>query len=68
MLIAAEDAVAVAAQKHGISWRRPAGNVEYIARIMRKGGRIIVHVSDFGSIMTMLPTYAKNFADATASL
>ena len=65
-LIAAEDAVAAAAKKHGIAWGRPAGNVEQIARIMRKGGRLIAHGSDFGAMMAMLPTYAKNLAEGTA--
>lgn len=65
-MTAAEDAVAAAAKKHGIAWGRPAGNVEHIARVMRKGGRLIAHGSDFGAIMTMLPTYAKNLAEGTA--
>jgi 2-keto-3-deoxy-L-rhamnonate aldolase RhmA len=65
-MIAAEDAVAAAAKKHGIAWGRPAGNVEHIARIMQKGGRLIAHGSDFGAMMTMLPTYAKNLAEGTA--
>lgn len=62
-MIAAEDAVAAAAAKHGIAWGRPGGNVEQIARIAKKGGRLIAHGSDFGAIMTMLPVYAKNLAD-----
>ena len=65
-MTAAEDAVAAAAKKHRIAWGRPAGNVEQIARVMRKGGRLIAHGSDFGAIMTMLPTYAKNLAEGTA--
>lgn len=67
-MIAAEDAVAAAAKKHGIAWGRPAGSAEHIAQVMRKGGRIITHGSDFAALWTMLPNYAKNFADATAGL
>ncbi|MDZ4804857.1 MAG: aldolase/citrate lyase family protein [Candidatus Eisenbacteria bacterium] len=63
-MAAAEDAVATAAAKHGIAWGRPGGNVEQIARIARKGGKLIAHGSDFGATMTMLPAYAKNLADA----
>lgn len=65
-MTAAEDAVAAAAAKHQIAWGRPAGNVEQIARITRKGGKLIAHGSDFGAVMTMLPTYAKNLADGFA--
>jgi 4-hydroxy-2-oxoheptanedioate aldolase len=65
-MTAAEDAVAAAAKKHGIAWGRPAGNVEQIARVTRKGGRLIAHGSDFWAMMTMLPTYAKNLAEGTA--
>lgn len=59
-LAAAEDAVAAAAAKHGIAWGRPGGNVDHIARIVRKGGKLIAHGSDFGAVMTMLPVWAKN--------
>ncbi|SDS49069.1 aldolase/citrate lyase family protein [Opitutus sp. GAS368] len=62
----AEDAVAAAAARHRIAWGRPAGNVEQIARIVRKGGKLIAHGSDFGAIMTMLPVYAKNLSDGIA--
>ncbi len=65
-MTAAEDAVAAAAARHGIAWGRPGGNVEQIARIVRKGGKLIAHGSDFGAIMTMLPAYAKNLADGLA--
>jgi 4-hydroxy-2-oxoheptanedioate aldolase len=65
-MTAAEDTVAAAARKHGIAWGRPAGNVEQIARIARKGGKLIAHGSDFGAMMTMLPTYAKNLAEGIA--
>ncbi len=58
-MIAAEDAVAEAARRHGVAWGRPAGTVEQIARIARKGARLIVHGSDFGALMTMLPSYAQ---------
>ena len=63
-LIAAEDAVAQAAARHRIAWGRPAGNAEAIARIVRKGGRLIAHGSDFSAIMSMLPNFAKAFATA----
>lgn len=65
-MAAAEAAVAAAAAKHRIAWGRPAGSVEQIARIVRKGGKLIAHGSDFGAVMTMLPTYAKNLADGVA--
>lgn len=65
-MTAAEDAVAAAAAKHKIAWGRPGGNVEQIARITRKGGKLIAHGSDFAAVMTMLPTYAKNLADGIA--
>ena len=66
-MTAAEDAVAAAAAKHGVAWGRPGGNVEQIARIVRKGGKLIAHGSDFGAIMTMLPTYAKNLEQGIAN-
>lgn len=65
-MTAAEDAVATAAERHRIAWGRPAGSVEQIARIARKGGRLIAHGSDFGAVMSMLPTYANNFAAGLA--
>ncbi len=65
-MAAAEDAVAAAAAKHKIAWGRPAGNVEQVSRIARKGGKLIAHGSDFGAVMTALPTYAKNLADGIA--
>lgn len=65
-MTAAEDAVAAAAAKHKIAWGRPGGTVEQIARITRKGGKLIAHGSDFGAVMTMLPAYAKNLADGFA--
>jgi 4-hydroxy-2-oxoheptanedioate aldolase len=63
-MIAAEDAVAAAAARHKIAWGRPAGNAEAIAHVMKKGGRLIAHGSDFGAVMTMLPNFAKAFAAA----
>lgn len=65
-MTAAEDEVAAAAAKHGIAWGRPAGNVEQVARIAKKGGKLIAHGSDFGAVMTMLPVYAKTLADGLA--
>jgi len=65
-MTAAEDAVAAAAAKHRIAWGRPAGSVEQVTRIAKKGGKLIAHGSDFGAVMTMLPTYAKNLADGLA--
>lgn len=65
-MAAVEDTVAAAAARHRIAWGRPGGNVEQIARIARKGGKLIAHGSDFGAIMTMLPAYAKNLADGLA--
>jgi len=60
----AEDAVAAAAAKHHIAWGRPAGNAEQISRIATKGGRLIAHGSDFGSVMSMLPNFAKTLEDS----
>jgi 2-keto-3-deoxy-L-rhamnonate aldolase RhmA len=65
-LTAAEDAVASAATRHGIAWGRPAGSVEQIAHVVRKGGKLIAHGSDFGAVMTMLPVYAQNLAQGLA--
>ncbi len=65
-MTAAEDAVAAAAARHRIAWGRPAGSVEQIARIARKGGRLIAHGSDFAAVMSMLPPYAKNLAAGLA--
>lgn len=66
-MIAAEDAVAAAAAKHGIAWGRPGGNAEQIARIAAKGGKLIAHGSDFGAVMTMLPAFGKTLRDALGS-
>lgn len=63
-MIVAEDAVAAAAAKHGIAWGRPAGDTTQIARVAKKGGRLIAHGSDFGSVMSMLPTFGKTLAAA----
>lgn len=62
-MAAAEDAVAAAAARHRIAWGRPVGNVEQIRRVAGKGGRLLAHGSDFGALMTMLPTYARNLAE-----
>lgn len=60
----AEDAVAATAAKYGIAWGRPAGNAEQISRVAKKGGKLIAHGSDFGAVMTMLPTYGNTLAAA----
>lgn len=65
-MTAAEDAVAAAAAKHKIAWGRPGGNAEQIARITRKGGRLIAHGSDFAAVMISLPAFAKTLADGIA--
>jgi 2-keto-3-deoxy-L-rhamnonate aldolase RhmA len=62
-MVAAEDAVAAAAARHKIAWGRP-GAAAQISRISGKGGRLIAHGSDFGALMTMLPTFAKAFSEA----
>ena len=67
-MIAAENAVAAAAAKHHIAWGRPGGTIEQIARIAQKGGKLIAHGSDFGAVLTMLPTYAKNFEAGLAQV
>lgn len=63
-MTAAEDAVAAAAARHRIAWGRPGGTATQIQRIAAKGGTLIAHGSDFGSIMTMLPAYARDFGEA----
>lgn len=63
-MLAAEDAVAAAAARHRIAWGRPALHADDIARIARKGGRLIAHGSDFGALRTMLPAYGGAFAAA----
>jgi hypothetical protein len=63
-LVAAEDAVAAAAARHQIAWGRPGGGPAQIKRIAAKGGKLIAHGSDFGALMSMLPTYAKAFNEA----
>ncbi|MBW7894002.1 MAG: 4-hydroxy-2-oxovalerate aldolase [Opitutaceae bacterium] len=63
-LLAAEDAVAAAAAKHGIAWGRPAGTAAQIQHIFNKGGRLIAHGSDFGAVMTGLAAGGRTFADA----
>jgi hypothetical protein len=63
---AAENAVAEAAARHRIAWGRPVGGAEQIAHLVRKGGRLLAHGSDFGAIMNALPTYAKTLAEGIA--
>lgn len=63
-LLAAEDAVAAAAAKHGIAWGRPAGSAEQIKHVFAKGGRLIAHGSDFGSVMVGLAGGGQTFASA----
>lgn len=63
-LLAAEDAVAAAAAKHGIAWGRPAGSAEQIKHVFAKGGRLIAHGSDFGSVMVGLAGSGQTFASA----
>lgn len=63
-MIDAEDAVAAAAAKHGIAWGRPGSNAEQIARIAKKGGKLIAHGSDFGAAMTQLPVYARTLTES----
>lgn len=66
-MVAAEDAVAAAAARHNVAWGRPGGGAVQITRIASKGGRLIAHGSDFGALMSMLPTYAKAFTEGLAS-
>jgi 4-hydroxy-2-oxoheptanedioate aldolase len=63
-LLAAEDAVAAAAAKHGKAWGRPAGSAEQIQHVFNKGGRLIAHGSDFGSVMVGLANSGQTFAAA----
>lgn len=63
-MTAAEDAVAAAAARHNVAWGRPGVTVAQIRRIAGKGGKLIANGSDFGALMTMLPTYAKAFNEA----
>jgi 2-keto-3-deoxy-L-rhamnonate aldolase RhmA len=62
-MIAAEDAVAAAAARHGKAWGRPSGTAEDIAHLARKGARLIAHGSDFGAVMKMLPVYAQTLSE-----
>lgn len=66
-MIAAEDAVAAAAAKHGIAWGRPAGTPEQITRVAAKGGRLIAHGSDFGSVITGLQQCAAHLSTALSA-
>jgi 2-keto-3-deoxy-L-rhamnonate aldolase RhmA len=66
-MIAAEAAVAAAAARHGVAWGRPARNAADIADLTKRGARLIAHGSDFGAVMTMLPTYAKAFSTASGA-
>jgi 4-hydroxy-2-oxoheptanedioate aldolase len=51
-------------RRHQIAWGRPGGGPAQIKRIAAKGGKLIAHGSDFGALMSMLPTYAKAFNEA----
>jgi 4-hydroxy-2-oxoheptanedioate aldolase len=62
-MIAAEDAVAAAAARHGKAWGRPSGSAEDIAHLNRKGARLIAHGSDFGAVMKMMPAFAKTMSE-----
>jgi 2-dehydro-3-deoxyglucarate aldolase/4-hydroxy-2-oxoheptanedioate aldolase len=62
-MLAAEDAVAAAAARHGKAWGRPSGSTEDIAHLNRKGARLIAHGSDFGAVMRMMPVFAKTMKD-----
>lgn len=63
-MLAAEDTVAAAAAKHGIAWGRPAGTAAQIQHVFNKGGRLIAHGSDFGSVMVGLAGSGETFATA----
>ena len=63
-MMAAEDAVAAAAARHGIAWGRPAGDATQIARVAAKGAQLIAHGSDFGSVMVGLQQGAATLASA----
>ena len=62
-MVAAEDAVAAAAARHGKAWGRPSGSTEDIAHLSKKGARLIAHGSDFGAVMRMMPVFAKTMKD-----
>jgi hypothetical protein len=49
-----------------IGWGRPVGGAEQIAHLVRKGGRLLAHGSDFGAIKNALPVYAKTIAEGVA--
>ena len=57
------NSAADAAARHGVAWGRPSGTAEDIARMAQKGARLIAHGSDFGSLMRMLPAFAKTLSD-----
>ena len=67
-MVAAEDAVAAAAARHGIAWGRPSGTAEDITALAKKGGRLIAHGSDFGAVMKMMPVFGQTMSDGLGAL
>ena len=67
-MLAAEDAVAAAAARHGKAWGRPSGSSEDIAKLDLKGARLIAHGSDFGAVMRMMPVFAKTMKDGLSEV
>ena len=59
------DIVARAAAKHGKAWGQPAVSEEQLGWLHRKGGRLLMHGSDFGAIFDMLRSYEERFTRAT---
>jgi len=62
-MLAAEDAVAAAAARHGVAWGRPSASAADIAALAKKGARLIAHGSDFRAVMRMLPEFARTLHD-----
>ncbi len=67
-MVEAESRLAAAAARHGVAWGRPARDAADIARVVRLGGRLIAHGSDFGAVATMLPRFAQTLADGFAGI
>lgn len=53
--------VAAAAKKHGKAWGCPAGSVQQIADLERRGARLLAHGGEFMAIMNMLKNSAADF-------
>lgn len=55
------DQVAEAARQHGKAWGCPAGSVEQIAKLDKRGAQLLAHGGEFMAIMNMLKQSAADF-------